>query len=135
MLEKTLWKRGLENPLLREILCWHICITGAALGLGVCLWPWTAGWFFWFGVAATLSAWNFYALIRFVPSVIQGGWSKSNLISLLINTNMRLLFTGILLYLCLTWFKASISALLSGLALLLVIITALGLKKALKKKV
>ena len=45
----------------------------------------------------------------------------------------RLLFTGILLYMVLVWFKGSISAVLLGLAVLLVGMTAGGLKKALKK--
>ena len=84
---------------------------------------------------ALLSAWNFFALIKFVPKVISAGWSKSSLFALLLRTNMRLLFTGILLYMVLVWFKGSISAVLLGLAVLLVGMTAGGLKKALKKPV
>ncbi|MFQ8890407.1 MAG: hypothetical protein ACLR7Z_20620 [Bilophila wadsworthia] len=92
-------------------------------------------WIFWFGFGALLSAWNFFALIKFVPKVISAGWSKSSLFALLLRTNMRLLFTGILLYMVLVWFKGSISAVLLGLAVLLVGMTAGGLKKALKKPV
>ena len=123
-LEKALWRRGVQDSTLREILCWQLAVTG------ICL---IGGGLFWFGFGALLSAWNFYALIKFVPKAISGGWSKKNLIALLVHTNMRLLFTGILLYMALVPFKGSISAVLSGLAVLLVGMTAGGLKKALKK--
>ena len=76
---------------------------------------------------------EFFCLTKFVPKVISAGWSKSSLFALLLRTNMRLLFTGILLYMVLVWFKGSISAVLLGLAVLLVGMTAGGLKKALKK--
>ena len=134
-LEKALWRRGVQDPTLREILCWQIAVTVIGLIGGGLLWllhP-AGRWLFWFGFGALLSAWNFYALIKFVPKAISGGWSKRNLIALLVHTNMRLLFTGILLYMALVPFKGSISAVLSGLAVLLVGMTAGGLKKALKK--
>ncbi|MEI3479709.1 MAG: hypothetical protein V8Q84_12220 [Bilophila sp.] len=68
-----------------------------------------------FGSAsAPSSAWNFYALIKFVPKIISNGWSKNNLMGLLIHTNMRLLFTGILLYMALVWWQGPLSAILSG---------------------
>ena len=52
---------------------------------------------------------------------------------LLIHTNMRLLFTGILLYMALVWWQGPLSAILSGLAALLFGMTAVGLKKTMKK--
>ena len=134
-LEKALWRRGVQDSTLREILCWQLAVTGICLIGGGLLWflhP-LGRWLFWFGFGALLSAWNFYALIKFVPKAISGGWSKKNLIARLVHTNMRLLFTGILLYMALVPFKGSISAVLSGLAVLLVGMTAGGLKKALKK--
>ena len=134
-LEKALWRRGVLDPTLREILCRQIAVCVVCLIGGGAIWPFhPAGrWLFWFGFGALLSAWNFYALIKFVPKAISGGWSKKNLIALLVHTNMRLLFTGILLYTALVSFKGPISAVLSGLAVLLVGMTAGGLKKALKK--
>ena len=117
-LEKRLWRSGVQDPTIREILCWQISVIALSLLFG-----------------ALLSAWNFFALIKFVPKVISAGWSKSSLFALLLRTNMRLLFTGILLYMVLVWFKGSISAVLLGLAVLLVGMTAGGLKKALKKPV
>lgn len=136
-LEKRLWRSGVQDPTIREILCWQISVIAlvpafrrGALALspggGVDLLVW---------LRALLSAWNFFALIKFVPKVISAGWSKSSLFALLLRTNMRLLFTGILLYMILVWFKGSISAVLLGLAVLLVGMTAGGLKKALKKPV
>ncbi len=134
-LEKQLWRRGIQEGILREILCWQFAITGISLLAGGLLWPFhpLGAWIFWFGFGALLSAWNFYALIKFVPKVISDGWSTKNLIVLLVHTNMRLLFTGILLYMTLVWFKGPISALLAGLAVLLVGMTAGGLKKAMHK--
>lgn len=131
-LEKQLWRHGIQEGFLREILCWQFSIMGTALLLGAVIWPFhpIGGWIFWFGFGALLSAWNFYALIKVVPKVISDGWNTKNLIVLLVHTNMRLLFTGILLYISLVWFKGPISALLTGLAVLLVGMTAGGLKKA-----
>ncbi len=133
MLEKRLWQRGILDGTLREILCWQILATLSSLLCGAALWPFhpAGAWIFWFGFGALLSAWNFYALIKFVPKVISDGWGTKNLIALLVHTNMRLLFTGILLYTTLVWFKAPLSALLAGLAVLLVGMTAGALKKAL----
>ena len=73
--------------------------------------------------------------MEFFPKVISAGWSKSSLMALLLRTNMRLLFTGILLYMVLVWLKGPISAVLLGLGVLLVGMTAGGLKKALKKPI
>ena len=136
-LEKRLWRSGVQDPTIREILCWQISVIALSLLFGAVLWPFhpAGAWIFWFGFGALLSAWNFFALIKFVPKVISAGWSKSSLFALLLRTNMRLLFTGILLYMVLVWFKGSISAVLLGLAVLLVGMTAGGLKKALKKPV
>ena len=136
-LEKRLWRSGVQDPTIREILCWQISVIALSLLFGAVLWPFhpAGAWIFWFGFGALLSAWNFFALIKFVPKVISAGWSKSSLFALLLRTNMRLLFAGILLYMVLVWFKGSISAVLLGLAVLLVGMTAGGLKKALKKPV
>ena len=129
-LEKRLWRSGVQDPTIREILCWQISVIALSLLFGAVLWPFhpAGAWIFWFGFGALLSAWNFFALIKFVPKVISAGWSKSSLFALLLRTNMRLLFTGILLYMVLVWFKGSISAVLLGLAVLLVGMTAGGLK-------
>ena len=134
-LEKRLWRSGVQDPMIREILCWQLSVIALSLFFGAVLWPFhpAGAWIFWFGFGALLSAWNFFALLKFVPKVISAGWSKSSLFALLLRTNMRLLFTGILLYMVLVWFKGSISAVLLGLAVLLVGMTAGGLKKALKK--
>lgn len=135
LLEKFLWKHGIADESLREILVWQITAACLSLTAGGALWPFhpAGAWLFWFGFGALLSTWNFYALIKFIPKIISHGWSKINLIGLLLHTNMRLLFTGILLYMALVWFKGSLSAILLGLAVLLVGMTAGGLKKALKR--
>ena len=132
-LEKQLWKRGVRDAMLRDILCWQVLITAGSLLSGAAVWPFhpAGAWLFWFGFGAFLSAWNFYALIKFVPKVISDGWSGKSLMVLLIHTNIRLLFTGILLYISLVWFKGPVSALLTGLGVLLVTMTAGGLKKVL----
>lgn len=97
-LEKRLWRSGVQDPTIREILCWQISVIALSLLFGAVLWPFhpAGAWIFWFGFGALLSAWNFFALIKFVPKVISAGWSKSSLFALLLRTNMRLLFTGIL---------------------------------------
>lgn len=131
-----LWKQGIRDPLLRKILYSQILVTLLTLGTGLFLWVWfdTFGsWLFWFGAGSALSAWNFYALIKYVQKVIIVGWSKKALVGLLIHTNIRLLFTGVLLYMAIIWCKALISALLPGLAVLLAGIVVVGLEKVLKK--
>lgn len=135
-LDGWLWKQGIRDPLLRKILRSQMFVTLLTLGAGLLLWVWfdTLGsWLFWFGAGSALSAWNFYALIKYVQRVIIEGWSKNALVGLLIHTNIRLLFTGVLLYTAIIWCDALISALLPGLAVLLAGIVIAGLEKVLKK--
>ena len=71
-------------------------------------------WLFWFGFGALLSAWNLRAHKVRSQSYLRR-LEQKNLIALLVHTNMRLLFTGILLYMALVPSKGSISAVLSAL--------------------
>lgn len=131
-LEKRLWRsRRARTPRSGKSCAGRSASLPCPCFSAAVLWPFhpAGAWIFWFGFGALLSAWNFFALIKFVPKVISAGWSKSSLFALLLRTNMRLLFTGILLYMVLVWFKGSISAVLLGLAVLLVGMTAGGLKR------
>ena len=71
-LEKRLWRSGVQDPTIREILCWQISVIALSLLFGAVLWPFhpAGAWIFWFGFGALLSAWNFFALIKFVPKVM-----------------------------------------------------------------
>ena len=74
-LEKRLWRSGVQDPTIREILCWQISVIALSLLFGAVLWPFhpAGAWIFWFGFGALLSAWNFFALLKFVPKVISAG--------------------------------------------------------------
>ena len=103
-LEKRLWRSGVQDPTLREILCWQIGVVALSLIFGAALWPFhpAGAWIFWFGFGALLSAWNFFALIKFVPKVISAGWSKSSPYGPSPpHEHEELLFPGILLYMVL----------------------------------
>ncbi|MEG2139310.1 MAG: hypothetical protein RRY20_00795 [Bilophila sp.] len=135
-LEGWLWRRGIRDETLRKILRGQLVITLLTLGLGALLWLWfepVGRWLFWFGTGSALSAWNFYFLIKYIQRIIQAGWSKSALVGLLIHTNLRLLFTGVLLYTAIVWCKAILSALIPGLTVLFAGILVVSLEKALKR--
>ena len=123
--ERFLWRKGFVQAPLRVATRNLLIFSGIFLLLGAGLVPWSDQ-VFWAGVAAVLSAWNFYTLALFIqhamPAVIPEG-DKNGLATargvkkgLLLRTYLRLFLTGFFVYVALVQFQVSPAALAAGLS-------------------
>lgn len=129
--ERLLWRRGFVQPSLRVATRNLLIFSVIFFGLGLALLPWTDDGL-WAGVAALLSAWNFYTLARFIqsamPAVIpcedRRGAATARVVKkgLLLRTYLRLFITGFFVYVSLVQFQASPAALAAGLSAAVTII-------------
>jgi len=123
--ERFLWRRGFIHAPLRAATRNLLIFSGLFFLLGAALVPWSMEGF-WAGVAALLSAWNFYTLALFIqhalPAVIpesdKKGMATARIVKkgLLLRTYLRLFLTGFFVYLALVQFQASPVALAAGLS-------------------
>ena len=123
--ERFLWRRGFIHAPLRAATRNLLIFSGLFFLLGAALVPWSMEGF-WAGVAALLSAWNFYTLALFIqhalPAVIpesdKKGMATARIVKkgLLLRTYLRLFLTGFFVYLALVQFQASPVALAIGLS-------------------
>ena len=130
-IERWLWRHGFFHAPLRRAMrnlfffSWGLFLLGTAL-LGV------TRSFFWAGVMALLSCWNFYTLARFIQAVMpvsipiqdKNGAQTARVVKkgLLLRTYFRLFITGLLVYISLVTFHAEPVALAAGLSVSVVII-------------
>ena len=129
--ERFLWRRGFVQPALRAATRDLFIFSAIFFGLGAALLPWTLDGL-WAGVAALLSAWNFYTLALFIqhalPAVIpesdKKGMATARVVKkgLLLRTYLRLFITGFFVYVALVQFQASPAALAAGLSAAVTII-------------
>ena len=123
--ERFLWRRGFIHAPLRAATRNRLIFSGLFFLFGAALVPWSMEGF-WAGVAAVLSAWNFYTLALFIqhalPAVIpesdKKGMATARIVKkgLLLRTYLRLFLTGFFVYLALVQFQASPVALAAGLS-------------------
>ena len=123
--ERFLWRRGFIHAPLRAATRNLLIFSGLFFLFGAALVPWSMEGF-WAGVAAVLSAWNFYTLALFIqhalPAVIpesdKKGMATARIVKkgLLLRTYLRLFLTGFFVYLALVQFQASPVALAAGLS-------------------
>ena len=123
--ERFLWRRGFIHAPLRAATRNLLIFSGFFFLFGAALVPWSMEGF-WAGVAALLSAWNFYTLALFIqhalPAVIpesdKKGMATARIVKkgLLLRTYLRLFLTGFFVYLALVQFQASPVALAAGLS-------------------
>ena len=123
--ERFLWRRGFIHAPLRAATRNLLIFSGFFFLFGAALVPWGMDGF-WAGVAAVLSAWNFYTLALFIqhalPAVIpesdKKGMATARIVKkgLLLRTYLRLFLTGFFVYLALVQFQASPVALAIGLS-------------------
>lgn len=123
--ERFLWRRGFIHAPLRAATRNLLIFSGLFFLFGAALVPWSKEGF-WAGVAAVLSAWNFYTLALFIqhalPAVIpesdKKGMATARIVKkgLLLRTYLRLFLTGFFVYLALVQFQASPVALAAGLS-------------------
>ena len=123
--ERFLWRRGFVYAPLRAATRNLLIFSALFLLLGMALVPWSLQ-MFWAGVAAILSAWNFYTLALFIqhamPAVMpesdKKGFATARVVKkgLLLRTYLRLFLTGFFVYFALVQFQASPIALAAGLS-------------------
>ena len=123
--ERFLWRKGFVHAPLRAATRNLLIFSALFLVLGMALVPWSLQ-IFWAGVAAVLSAWNFYTLALFVqhtmPAVIpesdKKGLATARVVKkgLHLRTYLRLFLTGFFMYCALVQFQASPIALAAGLS-------------------
>ena len=129
--ERFLWRRGFVQPALRAATRDLFIFSAIFFGLGTALLPWSLDGL-WAGVAALLSAWNFYTLARFIqyampaamPETDRRGAATARVVKkgLLLRTYLRLFITGFFVYVALVQFQASPAALAAGLSAAVTII-------------
>ncbi len=113
---------------IRMVLLLTLYSAFMAIASGLLLWSFSAKgvWLVWFGLAMLLSAWNFYGLARFVYRSVVSGWQAMMLVRLLFGTQLRLLLTGVFVYVAIVYFEAPLFALVCGLTILLIYATLCG---------
>ena len=120
--EGFFYKRGIDAPEIRILLRNQLYLTG--LGIGISLIFGLTTWAFEFIVGTLLGGINFYALAKIVQQLIFV--RRGAIASLLVSFYFRLLFTAIVLYVVIVFFKANIVALLSGLSVVIINILIFG---------
>ncbi len=121
-IEGFFYKRGLDVPEIRILMRNQFYLTG--LGIAISLIFGLTSWAFEFIVGALLGCVNFYALAKIIQQLIFV--RRRAIASLLGSFYFRLLFTGIVLYVVIVFFKANIVALLSGLSIVIINILIFG---------
>ncbi len=107
-----LLERGVGNSEVRHLIFLHFFIFLGGLGLYACIGD--GPHFAAFALGGGLSFGNFYLLAKMVPQVI---WAqKSGTFTLLFAFYLRLLGTGLILFLAVAWLKMPIVSLLLGLS-------------------
>ena len=120
--EGFFYKRGIDVPEIRILMRNQLYLTG--LGIGISLIFGLTTWAFEFIVGTLLGGINFYALAKIVQQLIFV--RRGAVASLLVSFYFRLLFTAIVLYVVIVFFKANIVALLSGLSIVIINILIFG---------
>ena len=123
--ERFLWRRGFVYAPLRAATRNLLIFSALFFLLGAVLVPWVPQ-LCWAGMAAVLSAWNFYTLALFIqhsmPAVMpesdKKGLATARVVKkgLHLRTYLRLFLTGFFVYFALVQFQASPIALAAGLS-------------------
>lgn len=100
----------LHRVLLATFFTAMISVVGALF-----MWPDGLVWG-WFALFALFSAWNFWGLATFVARAISAGWSRGAGVKTFLSAQLRLFFTGFLVYATVVWWNAPVIALLGGLS-------------------
>lgn len=113
-------QRGIDNPEVRWLLALHLLILvgGAALFLAL----WSGVHLAAYCVGGLLSFLNFYILARVVPRLVQSG--SGGIFSLVFGFYLRLVLTGVVLFLSIAWLDFPVVSLLLGLSTVLLTIMA-----------
>lgn len=127
------WKRAIYSHEIRNVLVWQTAIICALFIIGGVTFFYSL-WMLWFSIAALVSLWNFYMLIKQVMKVVDKIVPGSIHISFLINTTLRILITSLLGYIALVKLHAPVSAVLLGFCSTILCIVFINIKGFFLKK-
>ena len=124
-LDAMLWRRGFHRPEVRLVMRNELIFSVFLLVLGICFLPLTS-WLLWFATGALIITWNFYGLARFIQGLSLSAYSQTLLIGMLVRSNLRLVFSALILYWILVWLEASVWAVVAGItgAMVLLAVTS-----------
>ena len=125
--ETFLFRHGFQKREVRELMrnqLYLAVLSSLALALVTGFSTWSAGFF----AGAALVTINFWALARVAPELVR--MAKGAVLPLLVQFYGRLALTGVFLFVLIVWVKVSVSALLLGLATVMVNALSWGLLKS-----
>ncbi len=130
--ETFLFRHGFQRREVRELVRNQVYLSvlaSLALALLTGFSLWSAG----FAAGAALVTLNFWALARVAPELVK--MEKGAVLPLLVQFYGRLIVTGACLFVLIVWVKVSVSALLVGMATVLVNALSWGLMSRIGQKV
>ena len=126
--EGWLYHHGFSNADARTLIA--IQFMGAAFILLVgLLFSWHTLWVLWIGAGAVLAVGNFYFVAQKIQAFFPNGFSRKQVIGLLLNFYLRLFITAVLLFIFIVILAAPVSALLLGLSLSAAVAIIFGLTR------
>ena len=111
-----LYRRGVRQALLRNVLRFQITICLATLVTGLGLWS-TAAWIFWIGAGTALSVWNFFSLTKLVPQFMVAKYTSVMGVAFFLRSQGRLLGSAAALTAACVWAEAPAWALFAGFSM------------------
>ncbi len=114
--EAWLFRHGFSNPAARFLLAVQILSVVVLIFSGLLL-CWYTQWLLWVGLGAAVAVSNFYLVAQKLQSFFPSGFSRGNVVGMLLGFYLRLFITAIILFVFIAWLKAPIPALLIGLSL------------------
>lgn len=133
-IERMLRERGFQSETARMLLTVQIITAVFSMIAGLLLLPLTK-WAFAFGVGACLATIGFWNLCRISQTYITMHFDRRIWLQLFIRFNLRLAFTGAVLFTALVILRLPLFPLIAGLAISMVCVLAWGLNKAVSKPI
>lgn len=112
-----LWRSGVHNERVREVVLWQLALTALLLGMGLLLLLPLGPWLVWCGVGFALIAQVFYGLARYFSRMTLTAYDPLILLGALGRMGVRLGITAVVLYVALVRCAAPPLALCCGLCL------------------
>ena len=88
-----------------------------------------------FGIGASIAAYNFWFLAKFVQNNLSDSFSPILLLRLVGGFNLRLILTGVVLFALIVWLKVPLAPLLAGLTSLVACIVIWGFSRLTRKPI
>lgn len=127
--EKFLYRKNFLSPIIRRLLSTQILIALTALVGGFIVLPFT-DWLIFFASGALITTFNFWHIARFACEHTGRPFSVFMGIKYFLMFNIRLIATGVLLFVLIFWLHAPLIPLIAGLASVTVVLLIWGISRA-----